>query len=256
MAGVCSISQKPHDPFMIRKLIRILLYVFAALFLLSVFMVLLYRYMPVRYTPLMAIRASEYRKNKEKVVRHHHWVPLEQISVHLIHAVVAAEDQRFFEHRGFDVEEIKRHAGRTLRAAVPEEPVPFRSKRQKRISVASPLLGTERTGSVFYFSDRTLLEQRADSGGIPELHRNGKRHLRGRGRCTAAFPPAGLAAHPGASRPDCRHAAQSPAFQLCKPLCLYPSPPGRNLAANGPDGPACYRKRPLSIRVISDPLGC
>ena len=116
---------------MIRKLIRILLYVFAALFLLSVFMVLLYRYMPVRYTPLMAIRASEYRKNKEKVVRHHHWVPLEQISVHLIHAVVAAEDQRFFEHRGFDVEEIKRHARRTLRAAVPEEPVPFRSKRQK-----------------------------------------------------------------------------------------------------------------------------
>lgn len=108
MAGVCSISQKPHDPFMIRKLIRILLYVFAALFLLSVFMVLLYRYMPVRYTPLMAIRASEYRKNKEKVVRHHHWVPLEQISVHLIHAVVAAEDQRFFEHRGFDVEEIKK----------------------------------------------------------------------------------------------------------------------------------------------------
>lgn len=93
---------------MLKKILKTLLYTLAALFLISLLLVVLYRYVPVRYTPLMALRASEYKRKTEHVVRHHHWVPLDQISVHLIHAVVAAEDQRFFEHRGFDVEEIKK----------------------------------------------------------------------------------------------------------------------------------------------------
>jgi monofunctional biosynthetic peptidoglycan transglycosylase len=33
----------------------------------------------------------------------HLWVPYEQISIHLKRAVIAAEDQRFLDHEGFDV---------------------------------------------------------------------------------------------------------------------------------------------------------
>ena len=35
------------------------------------------------------------------------WVPYEQISAHLKRAVIAAEDQRFLDHEGFDVEAIQ-----------------------------------------------------------------------------------------------------------------------------------------------------
>lgn len=93
---------------MVKKVFKTLFYTLVALFLLSLLVVVLYRYVPVRYTPLMAIRRAEYKRKKEDVVRHHHWVPLEHISVHLVHAVVASEDQRFFEHKGFDMEEIKK----------------------------------------------------------------------------------------------------------------------------------------------------
>jgi monofunctional glycosyltransferase len=53
----------------------------------------------------------------------HRWVPYEQISEHLKRAVIAAEDQRFLDHEGFDVEAIEEayeknaHGGRIRRGA-------------------------------------------------------------------------------------------------------------------------------------------
>jgi monofunctional biosynthetic peptidoglycan transglycosylase len=38
------------------------------------------------------------------------WVPIERVSQHLLLAVIAAEDQRFPEHRGFDFEAIEKAA--------------------------------------------------------------------------------------------------------------------------------------------------
>jgi monofunctional glycosyltransferase len=38
----------------------------------------------------------------------HRWVPYEQISEHLKRAVIAAEDQRFLDHNGFDVGAIEK----------------------------------------------------------------------------------------------------------------------------------------------------
>lgn len=38
----------------------------------------------------------------------HIWVPYERISVHLKRAVIAAEDQKFLDHDGFDIEEIEK----------------------------------------------------------------------------------------------------------------------------------------------------
>jgi monofunctional biosynthetic peptidoglycan transglycosylase len=38
------------------------------------------------------------------------WVPLSRVSRHLVHAVIAAEDQKFFGHEGIDWEAIKKSA--------------------------------------------------------------------------------------------------------------------------------------------------
>jgi len=38
----------------------------------------------------------------------HRWVPYDQISTHLKRAVIAAEDQKFLDHEGFDFEEIEK----------------------------------------------------------------------------------------------------------------------------------------------------
>jgi monofunctional biosynthetic peptidoglycan transglycosylase len=62
--------------------------------------ILVYRFVPPPVTPLMLIRALE----GEKI--DYRWMPLERISPHLAHAVIASEDNRFCEHWGFDLGEI------------------------------------------------------------------------------------------------------------------------------------------------------
>jgi monofunctional biosynthetic peptidoglycan transglycosylase len=82
----------------------------AAVFLTgSVFLVTLYREVSPPATPLMLIRRAEgYGIAKT-------WRPLDEISPHLLRAVMAGEDARFCEHHGFDWEAI-RDAWRRYRA--------------------------------------------------------------------------------------------------------------------------------------------
>ena len=61
---------------------------------------LVYSVLPPPVTPLMLIRALE----GEEI--DYRWRPLEEISPHLAHAVIASEDNRFCEHWGFDFEEF------------------------------------------------------------------------------------------------------------------------------------------------------
>lgn len=66
------------------------------LLLLPVLMAIVFRFVPVPLTPLMLQRAVQgYGYHKD-------WVPLSHISPHLRHAVVAAEDNIFCSHNGFD----------------------------------------------------------------------------------------------------------------------------------------------------------
>lgn len=85
---------------------RLILRVLIALFLLSIGSVALYRYVPVPATPLMVTNAVKAALKGEPTTFHHDWVPMEQISSHLADAVVASEDQRFYQHNGFDWKEI------------------------------------------------------------------------------------------------------------------------------------------------------
>lgn len=76
--------------------------------LLSVVSVAIYRWAPVRYTPLMAIRSVEQMLDGRKVHCEHKWVPLDEMSRHMPMAVIASEDNRFASHHGFDFVEIKK----------------------------------------------------------------------------------------------------------------------------------------------------
>lgn len=103
---------------MIKRLFRFIFKVLLGLFLLSVLMVVVYKFVPVPFTPLMAIR---YFENPEEPLEHD-WVPIEEISRHLQLAVIASEDQNFEKHSGFDFEAIQEamednRSGRKIRGA-------------------------------------------------------------------------------------------------------------------------------------------
>lgn len=76
-------------------------------FLFSIGIVVLYRYIPVRYTPLMLIRTIEAKKAGKDFHIHKEWVPIEQISPHMVRAVMASEDNLFLKHSGFSMKQIK-----------------------------------------------------------------------------------------------------------------------------------------------------
>jgi monofunctional biosynthetic peptidoglycan transglycosylase len=59
-------------------------------------------------TSFMRLRAEELAERRPPVKLQYQWVPYEQISVHLKRAVIAAEDDRFVDHEGFDWEGIER----------------------------------------------------------------------------------------------------------------------------------------------------
>jgi monofunctional biosynthetic peptidoglycan transglycosylase len=58
-------------------------------------------------TSVMRQREREARARGRTARREQTWVPLSRISRHLVHAIVASEDQKFFGHEGVDWEAIK-----------------------------------------------------------------------------------------------------------------------------------------------------
>ena len=72
------------------------------LFVGPVIMVAVYRFVPPPITFLMVQRMFEGQGLDRR------WVPLEKISPNLVRAVIAAEDARFCQHHGFDIEAIEK----------------------------------------------------------------------------------------------------------------------------------------------------
>lgn len=58
--------------------------------------------------------ARQQDKNPDAELRHK-WVPYDRISIHLKRAIVAAEDAKFIEHEGFDVEGIQAAVEKNLK---------------------------------------------------------------------------------------------------------------------------------------------
>ena len=78
--------------------------------IMSLFFVVLYKFVPVPYTPLMVIRYFENKSAGKDIETKHHWVPLENISKNLQKAVIASEDGRFFDHYGLDFSAMQKAA--------------------------------------------------------------------------------------------------------------------------------------------------
>ncbi|MEW6468435.1 MAG: monofunctional biosynthetic peptidoglycan transglycosylase [Bacteroidota bacterium] len=77
-------------------------------FILSIFSVILFRWVPVPVTPFMLVRCMEQKLDGKDMKLSKDWVPLEKISPHLQLAVVCTEDQNFLKHSGFDYQAIER----------------------------------------------------------------------------------------------------------------------------------------------------
>jgi monofunctional biosynthetic peptidoglycan transglycosylase len=65
---------------------------------------MVFRIIPVPFTPLMVQRLIEHRDTTytEKKT----WVPIEQMGLNIPHSVVTSEDPKFFNHFGFDFDQI------------------------------------------------------------------------------------------------------------------------------------------------------
>jgi monofunctional biosynthetic peptidoglycan transglycosylase len=92
----------------LRKFFKIVALVFIVFISLSIFSVILFRFLPPPVTPLMIIRyISNDVKDGERQIEKK-WVGIENISPNMILAAVAAEDNKFSDHFGFDWEAIQK----------------------------------------------------------------------------------------------------------------------------------------------------
>jgi monofunctional biosynthetic peptidoglycan transglycosylase len=92
----------------LRKIFRNLLRFLLGGFVISVLATLAMRFTPPLTSGLMIERRLASLTNDEHYQRHYQWVPLEQIAPVMGVAVVAAEDQLFAEHFGFDWKAIEK----------------------------------------------------------------------------------------------------------------------------------------------------
>lgn len=93
---------------MAKKILKTLfLYIPLGFIALSLAIVILYRWVPVTYTPLMLKRTIQNAGNKGyRCTRI--WTGIEDISPNVIKAVIASEDSRFMQHHGFDFQELEK----------------------------------------------------------------------------------------------------------------------------------------------------
>jgi len=93
---------------MIKKIFRWLKKAMLWFFAISVLLVVIFKWVPVPFTPLMAIRAVENKWEGKDAVLSHDWVPIEEISPNLQKAVIASEDGNFLNHYGFDFQAMQK----------------------------------------------------------------------------------------------------------------------------------------------------
>ena len=91
-----------------QKIFRFFWLLFLWFNIISFAVVLLFKFVPVPFTPLMVVRALEHNSAGKDMICSHEWVPIDEISLNLQKAVIASEDGRFLEHSGFDFEAMQK----------------------------------------------------------------------------------------------------------------------------------------------------
>lgn len=111
---------------------------------LSILGVIIFRFAPIPFTPLMLQRCVEQFMNDKPIKLKKDWVSYESLPNHLQLAVVCAEDQTFLDHMGFDIEAIEK--------AVKH------NKKGKKIKGASTI-SQQTAKNVFLWPSRTWLRK-------------------------------------------------------------------------------------------------
>lgn len=94
----------------VKKIFKIVRWTVGLLFVSSILAVVIYRFIPVYFTPLMISRCFEQIEKGEDIKLYHDWISLEEMPPSMPLAVMASEDQRFLMHHGFDYDAIQQAA--------------------------------------------------------------------------------------------------------------------------------------------------
>ncbi len=124
-----------------KKVIRWIFSAIFFIFVLSIAIVIFYRFIPPPFTPLMLIRC--YEKGEFNI--HKEWVSLDKISPDLALALVAGEDNNFLIHNGFDFEAIKKA-------------VKFNEEHKKK-TIGASTISQQTAKNVFLWNERTYLRK-------------------------------------------------------------------------------------------------
>ena len=91
-----------------RRVFRIIFRIILWFFILSIGSTIIFRWVPVPFTPLMIKRCVEQKMDGKPMKLQKDWVALDEITPHMQLAVVCSEDQNFLMHFGFDFKALKK----------------------------------------------------------------------------------------------------------------------------------------------------
>jgi len=89
--------------FLAKLFMRLLLF----FIFLTVIPVIVFKFIPPPITPLMFLRALDMKTLGDSVKLNYQWVSIDEMSPNLYQAAVAAEDDHFMTHHGFDIEALQ-----------------------------------------------------------------------------------------------------------------------------------------------------
>jgi monofunctional biosynthetic peptidoglycan transglycosylase len=113
-------------------------------FVSTIATVILLKWVPVYYTPLVFIRTLEYALEGKWVPVQKDWTSIDEISPHLQRAVIASEDPKFLSHNGFDFEAIARAID---------------ANKKRKIKMGASTISQQTAKNVFLYPSRTYLRK-------------------------------------------------------------------------------------------------
>lgn len=93
---------------MMKKILKFIGKLILYFFGISIGLVILFKFVPVPFTPLMFIRTIEQIASNDKVVWKRDWISIDEMGTSIQKAVIASEDGKFTTHNGFDVKAIEK----------------------------------------------------------------------------------------------------------------------------------------------------
>ena len=156
----------------------------AAFYLLCVTALVAMRWVDPPTTVVQTQRRIEAWWNRKPYDKRQEWAPLARISTQLQHAVIAAEDGRFYQHKGIDWKEVQKVVDQNLEDGKrwPRRIHHYPTTRQEPFFHHQPVLCAQGHRVHARAGGGACTFEAADPGTLPERNRVGPRRLRRGGR--------------------------------------------------------------------------